>query len=140
MHRFIISATLLGLVACDLPSKLIDITGDWKLELTDAEACLIELEVEQDGDKLEGDALVECRVYFWIGDEQYYYDLEEDRVELDGEIDLDDGEFEIDLEFYDDYFEMNIEIVLEGEVDGDEMDGDVEILGDDWGSFKGELD
>jgi len=131
--------SLLTLVACDQFAQP-DITGDWEIELTDADHCLITMELEQDGDELEGEADVECRIFFTYDGESYYYDVDARGVDLEGELDLDRMDFEIDLEFYDDFFDENIEITLEGEVDGDQMEGDAEVFGDDWGEFEGELD
>ena len=131
--------SLLTLVACDQLTPL-DITGDWELELTDAEHCLITLEIEQDGDDLDGEADVECRIFFNYDGEYYYYDMEVRGADLEGDIDLDRMDFEIEIEFYDSFFEENIKVVLEGDIDEDEMKGDAEVFGEDWGEFEGELD
>jgi hypothetical protein len=114
--------------------------GDWEVELTDADDCTVALELEQTGDEVEGEADLTCRIYITSGGETYTYDMEEDGIEVVGEFDRDGNEFTLELEFYDSFFEADIEIVLEGELDEDELEGDAEINGEDWGEFEGELD
>ncbi len=112
-----------------------NMTGDWDIDVVDADDCTMELELEQEGDDLEGEADIECRLFFTVSGESYYYDLSARGVDVDGDIDGD--EFELEIEFYDDFFEDDVEMVLFGELDGDDIDGDIELFGDDWGEFEG---
>ena len=129
--------SLLTFVACD-PQP--DITGVWELELVDADHCLVSLDLEQDGEDIYGEADLECTLYFSIDGESYTYEMEADGAKLEGTFDFDRQEFEVEFEFYDDLFEQDIEIALEGEVFVDEMEGEVTLGGEDWGEFEGELD
>jgi hypothetical protein len=126
----------LALMGCGLLGS--PMQGDWAVELVDADQCTVDMEVEQSGSDLDGEADVNCRLFFSYGGESYYYDMEARGAELSG--DFDGGDFEITIEFYDEFYEDDIEITLEGEVDGEDIDGDVEVNGDDFGDFEGALD
>jgi hypothetical protein len=130
----ILIAGLATLTACDdLP-----MTGEWEVELPDAEACTIELEIFQDEDDLEGVAELDCTIYVETGNEIFEpYTLRFDDLEVDGEIDGED--FEIEIEF-DAAILGRLEFVLSGEVDGDELEGEVELNGLYFGEFEGERD
>jgi hypothetical protein len=136
MSKF--SLALLGLstlsTGCDLfgPSM----TGTWDVEVVDADDCTVELELEQHGDEISGEADLFCRVYFSYYGETFYYDYDEGHVDVEGDIDGD--EFELILEFWDDVFEYDAEVVLTGTLDGDEIEGEVELDGDEFGDFEGD--
>jgi hypothetical protein len=123
------------LVACD-PLFGSRLEGRWDIELTDFDDCGGELDLEQDGRDVFGDADVFCRVYFEVDGELYYYDFEESRADVEGR--RDGSDFDLTITFWDDFFEYEVEVVLEGTVDGDRMDGDAEIDGDDAGEFEGD--
>jgi len=109
--------------------------GKWEIELVDADDCQIDLDIEQDGDDLEGEADINCVLFYEYYGEVWSYEMEHDGVDLTGEVDGED--FEIELEFYDEYFDEDLEFVLVGEVEDDEMDGDAELSGTDFGEFEG---
>lgn len=110
-------------------------TGDWSVEVLDADDCTADLEIEQKGDELSGEADLFCRLFFQVEGETYYYDLEARGVDLEGDIDGD--EFELRFEFRDELYDK-VEVVLIGELDGDDIEGEVEINGDYFGDFEGE--
>jgi hypothetical protein len=110
--------------------------GRWDVELTDLDDCTAEIDLVQDGDDLSGDADVFCRVYFEYSGELFYYDFEESKADVEGS--RDGADFELEITFYDDFFEYEVEVVLEGTLDGDRIEGDAEIDGDDAGEFEGE--
>jgi hypothetical protein len=138
---------MLTLVACDqLNSKF---EGEWEIEMVDADHCEITLDLEQTDEELEGEADIECTVYWYDSyfGEYYPFDLEVDGIDVEGEID-DDGEFDIELDkftvtfydgYWDSYWDATYEVVLEGEVDDGDIDGDVEVNGEDWGEIEGDL-
>ena len=123
---------LLGLftAGCDLMTPA---AGSWELEVEDAERCYIDMDLDQEADELDGDADVFCRLYFTYGDELYYYDLDHRSVSVTG--DYDQGDVELELSFYDDFYETTIEIEIEGELEDGEFEGEM-ILG---GSYFGDL-
>ncbi len=134
--RILATATTLALLTGCGPG----LSGSWTIEVTDADDCTMELEIDTKGDDAEGEADVECRLFFQFYDELVYYDMEADGVDITGDWDKKGGDFEIEIEFYDDFFEDDVEITLEGELDGDDIEGDVMVDGDDFGEFEGERD
>ncbi len=122
----------------DATDSLLDITGEWEIGLEDAERCDFRLELEQEDDEIEGEAHVECRIYLNIDGETYYYDVDERDADVEGELE-EDGDFELVVEFWDDVFGAELSFEFEGEVEDDEMEGDVTLDGSDWGEFAGEL-
>ncbi len=112
--------------------------GEWDLEVPDADSCSFELDLEQDDDELEGESEVDCRVWFNLDDGSYYYDFQVDDAEVEGEID--DGEVELAISFYDSFFETEIEWVIEGEIDGDEFEGELFLFDDFFGDIEGDID
>lgn len=132
----VFTLSLLTFVACDPQS---DVTGVWKLELVDADSCMIRLDIEQNGEEIVGKADLKCTLYFDIDGGTYTYDMKANDETVEGEYDFEREEFEIDFEFYDSLFDETIEITLEGEVIVDEMEGDVLLAGEEWGEFEGEL-
>lgn len=121
-----------GLGACNALGPRM--TGDWEVEVEDADDCTADLEVKQKKGELSGEADLACRLYFTVDGEVFYYDLEADGEDLEGEID--GTEFEIAVEFEDEVL-GEIELVLIGELDGDDIEGEVEINGEYFGDFKG---
>lgn len=117
---------------------LLDMSGEWEVELEDAERCDFRFELEQEDDEIEGEALVECRIYFTLDGESYYYDIDERNADVEGEVE-DDGDFELVVEFWDEVLGADLTFEFEGEVEDDEMEGDVTLDGSDWGDFAGEL-
>jgi hypothetical protein len=130
---FALSLTAMGCSALFHPME-----GDWELEVVDADDCTMELEIEQDGDELDGEAEVHCVLFFDVGGELWYYEMESDDADLTGDVDGD--RFELVVSFYDDFYEEEIEIVLDGQRDGDDLEGDIEVDGEDYGDFEGSRD
>jgi hypothetical protein len=126
--------TLSGLLGCN---KAPEMTGTWEIEFVDAYDCGLELELEQYGDELEGEADFHCVTFPVIDDQEYEYEMSYRGVEVEGE--FEDGEFELELTIRDDLW-GTWDLVLEGELDIDELEGDVEVNGEDLGEFEGELD
>jgi len=122
---------LLLVAGCDLFGSRL--AGDWDIEVIDAERCGMEVELEGSKDDVEGEGEIDCRIYF---EGSYYYDIVNDDAEVEG--DLDGDAFELEVTFYDDFFEEELSSTLEGEVDGDEMSGDIYIEGEWFGEFEGE--
>ncbi len=137
MHNLLATTALVLLVGgCDLIGPKMQ--GDWEVEVVDADDCTLDLEIDQKGKDLEGEADVKCNIYFSFYGEVYNYEMDHDNVDIEGEIDGD--KFEIVLEFYDDFYEDDIEVVLTGEVDGEDIEGEVEVDGDELGDFEGSRD
>ena len=111
--------------------------GSWELEVEDAERCIIDMDLEQDADDLDGDADVSCRLYFTYYDELYYYDLEHRNVSVTG--DYDQGEVELELRFYDDFYETTIEIDIEGELEDGDFEGEMILGGNYFGDLAGNV-
>ncbi len=129
---------LAALTGCDLLDG--KMSGDWDLEAVDADDCTMTMEIDQSGDELEGESDVDCLLFLTIGDDFFTYDMEASNADVEGDIDRDDGDFEIEVSFYDDFFEGEIVIELSGEVDGDDIEGEIIVDGDDFGDFEGEKD
>jgi len=139
MKRLINTALLpsLFLSGCALRAPA---AGDWELEVEDADMCEIEMELEQDGEDVFGDADVNCRIFFNYGGEVYYYDLEARGADVEGEFDFNDSEITLEISFYDNYLEDTIELEIEGEIEEDEFDGELWINGDRFGDIQGDIE
>jgi len=112
--------------------------GEWDLEVPDADLCSFEFDLEQDDDELDGDGEVDCRVWFTVEGEAYYYDFQSDDAEVEGEID--DDEIVLEISFYDSFFEADIEWVIEGEIDDDEFEGELFYFDSFFGDIEGDID
>lgn len=124
----------LALAGCDLFAPA---AGSWELEVDDAERCTVDMEIEQSGEDLVGEADIDCRIYFSINGESYYYDLEERNVDVEGE--YDGGEIELEMSFFDDFLDSSMEIVIEGELEEGEFEGELILDGDEFGDISGDV-
>jgi len=115
-----------ALAACASP-----VQGEWELEVVDADDCEMVVALDRQGDDVEGDAELDCLLYEAYYDEWVAVRYDDDDGEVEGELDGDD--VELDVEFAD----SHIAFTLEGDIDGDEMSGDVLIDGEFWAEFEG---
>ena len=124
---------LFGLfVGCTSPLQ-----GEWEIEATDADDCAFDADISAEGDELYGDVDVECRLFFYIGSELYYYDVDESRADLEGRT-FSADEFEFEVSFYDlSLQEDKIVFEFEGRLYDDIMEGDITLAGSDFGEFEG---
>ena len=129
---------LLFLAGCDALGP--GLNGDWDLEVVNADDCSMTLELEQAGEDIDGDADVDCMLFFNIYGEVFSFTLEAKGADVKGDIDKKDGEFDLEVSFYDSFFEDEIVIELSGEMDGDDIEGDIVVDGADFGEFEGSRD
>ena len=107
--------------------------GAWNIDMDDADDCSMELEVEQVGDDVDGEADVDCLVYLDGGNA---HRMEEAHADVDGDRDGDD--FVLRVSFFEDGI-GDIEFELDGGFDAiDTLEGDAELNGADFGDFSGE--
>jgi len=116
------------------------LNGSWEVEAVDVDACTMDLELDQNGDDVDGEADLACTMFFNIYGEQFYYEMEASNADVEGDIDKSDGEFDLEVSFYDSFFEEEIVIELSGEIDKDEMEGEIVVADADWGDFEGRRD
>jgi hypothetical protein len=128
---------LMLLTGCTLFQK--PARGDWELEVEEADACGMEISLEQDGEDLFGDADVDCRIYFSYDGQNYYYDVVARGESVEGSYDFDDGEVELELSFHDDGLDVDIELVLEGELDEGEFEGELYMNDEFFGDVIGDV-
>lgn len=112
------------------------IDGKWEIDFIDADDCQVDIDIEQDGEDLEGEADVYCVLYYDYYGELWTYVMEYDGADVEGEVDGED--FEIEIEFYDEVIGETVDLVLFGEFDDDEMEGDALLFGSDLGEFEGD--
>ena len=122
-------------VGCDMFSPA---TGSWELEVEDADRCTVDMDIEQAGDELSGEADVSCRIFFNYDGEVYYYDMEQRGVYIEG--DYDEGDIELEMRFYDDFLADNIEVIIEGELEDGEFEGELLLEGDLFGDVSGNVE
>jgi len=138
MYRNLLITALIGLFStgCDLLNQ--QAAGTWELEVEDAEMCELELELEQDGEDLEGEADLLCRLYFSYDGETFYYDLQTNGADVEGS--YEDGEVELEASFYDEGFDAEIRLEIEGELEDGEFEGELMLDGDYFGDLSGEVE
>ena len=124
---------ILGLfVGCTSPLQ-----GEWEIEATDADDCTFDANISAEGDELYGDVDVACRLFFYIGSDLYYYDLDESRADLEGRT-FSGDDFEFEVSFYDQTLQDDkIVFEFEGRLYDDIMEGDISLDGSDFGEFEG---
>jgi len=116
------------------------LSGDWEVEVVEAESCTMEMELDQSGEDIEGEADLDCTIFYTFYGENFWYQMEASNADVEGEIDRSDGDFELEVNFYDTFYEEEIVIELSGELDGDDIEGEVILFDSDWGDFEGSRD
>jgi len=113
--------------------------GRWDLEVEDADDCGMEMTLEQSSSALTGDADISCRIYFEYGGEYYSYDIEARGVAVDGRYDKEFGDVDLELSFYDEELQTEIELEVEGDLRDGWFEGELFMNGERFGDLTGDV-